>query len=152
VLAEAKGGTPDVILIATGSEVQLAVEARETLEAEGISARVVSMPCLEWFNAQDESYRDSVLPRSVRARVSVEAGVAQSWTGIVGDAGRSISLEHFGASADYKTLYRKFGITADAVVAAAKDSLESAASDPLAPNGTAAMPSGTRATETGDQL
>jgi transketolase len=152
VLAEAKNGTPDVILIATGSEVQLAVEARETLEAEGISARVVSMPCLEWFNAQDESYRDSVLPRSVRARVSVEAGIAQSWTGIVGDAGRSISLEHFGASADYKTLYRKFGITADAVVAAAKDSLESAASDPLAPNGTAAMPSGTRATETGDQL
>ena len=151
VLAEAKNGAPDVILIGTGSEVQLAVEAREALEAEGISARVVSMPCLEWFNAQDASYRDSVLPRTVRARVSVEAGVSQSWHGIVGDAGRSVSLEHFGASADYKTLYREFGITADAVAAAAKDSLEAVASDPLAPNGTAAMPSGRRATETGDQ-
>ena len=151
VLAEAKNGAPDVILIGTGSEVQLAVEAREALEAEGISARVVSMPCLEWFNAQDASYRDSVLPRTVRARVSVEAGVSQSWHGIVGDAGRSVSLEHFGASADYKTLYREFGITAAAVAAAAKDSLEAVASDPLAPNGTAAMPSGRRATETGDQ-
>ncbi|MHA7238808.1 transketolase [Arthrobacter sp. TMS1-12-1] len=151
VLAEAANGSPDVILIGTGSEVQLAVEARTALEAQGISARVVSMPCLEWFNAQDASYRESVLPRTVRARVSVEAGVAQSWQGIVGDAGRSVSLEHFGASADYKTLYREFGITADAVVAAAKDSLEAVAADPLAPNGTAAMPSGHRATETGDQ-
>lgn len=150
VLAEARNGSPDVILIGTGSEVQLAVEAREALEAEGVSARVVSMPCLEWFNAQDASYRDSVLPRTVRARVSVEAGVSQSWHGIIGDAGRSVSLEHFGASADYKTLYREFGITADAVVAAAKDSLEAVAADPLAPNGTAAMPSGHRATETGD--
>ena len=151
VLAEARNGTPDVILIGTGSEVQLAVEARETLEAEGISARVVSMPSLEWFNAQDASYRNSVLPRTVRARVSVEAGVSQSWHGIVGDAGRSVSLEHFGASAGYKTLYREFGITADAVVTAAKDSLAAVASDPLAPNGTAAMPSGHRATETGDR-
>ena len=151
VLAEAKNGTPDVILIGTGSEVQLAVEAREALQAEGIAVRVVSMPCLEWFNAQDESYRDSVLPRTVRARVSVEAGVSQSWHGIVGDAGRSVSLEHFGASADYKTLYREFGITADAVAAAARESLEAAASAPLAPNGTAAIPSGRRATETGDQ-
>jgi transketolase len=151
VLAEAKNGTPDVILIGTGSEVQLAVDAREQLEAQGISARVVSMPCLEWFNAQDASYRDSVLPRTVRARVSVEAGVSQSWQGVVGDAGRSVALEHFGASADYKTLYREFGITTDAVVAAAKDSLEAAGADPLAPNGTAAMPSGHQATETGDQ-
>ncbi|WP_422391820.1 transketolase [Arthrobacter sp. N1] len=151
VLAEAKGGAPDVILIGTGSEVQLAVEAREQLESQGISARVVSMPCLEWFNAQDAAYRDSVLPRTVRARVSVEAGVSQSWHGIVGDAGRSVSLEHFGASADYKTLYREFGITSDAVVAAAKDSLEAVAADPLAPNGTAAMASGHQSTETGDQ-
>ncbi|RJT76515.1 transketolase [Arthrobacter cheniae] len=152
VLAEASTDTPDVILIGTGSEVQLAVEARETLEAQGISARVVSMPCLEWFNAQDAAYRNSVLPRTVRARVSVEAGVSQSWQGIVGDAGRSVSLEHFGASADYKTLYREFGITADAVVQAAKDSIEATTTDPLAPNGTPAMASGHQATETGDQL
>ncbi|TYC99290.1 transketolase [Arthrobacter echini] len=151
VLAEAKNGSPDVILIGTGSEVQLAVEAREALEADGISARVVSMPCLEWFNAQDASYRESVLPRSVRARVSVEAGVSQSWHGIVGDAGRHVSLEHYGASADYKTLFREFGITSEAVAAAARDSIEAAGSDPLAPNGTAAMPSGPRSTETGDQ-
>ncbi|MBG6225968.1 transketolase [Arthrobacter sp. CAN_A2] len=151
VLAEATDGSPDVILVGTGSEVQLAVEARTALEAQGISARVVSMPCLEWFNAQDAGYRESVLPRTVRARVSVEAGVAQSWHGIVGDAGRIVSLEHFGASADYKTLYREFGITAEAVVAAAKDSLEAVAADPLAPNGSPALPSGHRATETGDQ-
>jgi len=151
VLAEAGNGSPDVILIGTGSEVQLAVDARKALEAQGIAARVVSMPCLEWFNAQDAAYRDSVLPRTVRARVSVEAGVSQSWHGIVGDAGRSVSLEHFGASADYKTLYREFGITADAVVAAAQDSLGAVASDPLAPNGTPAMPSGHQGTETGDQ-
>ncbi|WP_298252554.1 transketolase [uncultured Arthrobacter sp.] len=151
VLAEAKNGSPEVILIGTGSEVQLAVDAREALEADGISTRVVSMPCLEWFNAQDASYRESVLPRSVRARVSVEAGVSQSWHGIVGDAGRHVSLEHYGASADYKTLFREFGITSEAVAAAARDSIEAAGSDPLAPNGTAAMPSGQRATETGDQ-
>ena len=151
VLAEAKNGLPDVILIGTGSEVQLAVEARQMLEAEGIPTRVVSMPCLEWFNAQDESYRETVLPRAVRARVSVEAGVSQGWHGLVGDAGRSVALEHFGASADYKTLYREFGITAEAVVAAARESRKAVASAPLAPNGTAAMPSGHRSTETGDQ-
>ncbi|MBO0897360.1 transketolase [Arthrobacter sunyaminii] len=151
ILAEAKNGLPDVILIGTGSEVQLAVEAREGLEAEGISTRVVSMPCLEWFNAQDLSYRDAVLPRTVRARVSVEAGVSQGWHGVVGDAGRSVALEHFGASADYQTLYRQFGLTADAVVAAARDSLAAVAAEPLAPNGTPAMPSGHRGTETGDQ-
>ncbi len=151
VLAEAKGGTPDVILLGTGSEVQLAVKARGILEAEGIAARVVSVPCLEWFNAQDQAYRESVLPRSVRARVSVEAGVAQSWHGLVGDAGRTVSLEHFGASADYKTLFREFGITAEAVVAAARDSLSAAAAAPLAPNGTPAMGSGAQSTETGDQ-
>ncbi|WP_244296461.1 transketolase [Paenarthrobacter nitroguajacolicus] len=127
VLAEASkdGETVDaqVILIGTGSEVQLAVQAREALQAEGIAARVVSMPCVEWFNKQDEAYRESVLPASVKARVSVEAGLALGWREFVGDAGRSISLEHFGASADYKRLFNEFGITAEAVEAAAKDSL-----------------------------
>jgi transketolase len=127
VLAEAsKGGeTVDaqVILIGTGSEVQLAVAAREALQTEGIATRVVSMPCVEWFNKQDEAYRESVLPSDVKARVSVEAGLAQGWREFVGDAGRSISLEHFGASADYKRLFTEFGITAEAVAAAAKDSL-----------------------------
>ncbi|SIT76304.1 transketolase [Microbacterium sp. RU33B] len=124
VLAEAPGGTPDVILIATGSEVQLAVAARETLAAEGVNARVVSAPSLEWFDEQDAAYRESVLPKAVKARVSVEAGLALTWRGIVGDTGRSVSIEHFGASADYKTLFEKFGITADAVVEAARESLK----------------------------
>ncbi len=118
------GGTPDVILIATGSEVQLAVAARETLAAEGVQARVVSAPSLEWFAEQDAAYRESVLPKAVTARVSVEAGVALTWRGIVGDTGRSVSIDHFGASADYKTLFEKFGITADAVVEAARESIE----------------------------
>ncbi len=126
VLLEASNGTPDVILIATGSEVQLAVAARETLEAEGVATRVVSAPSLEWFAEQDEAYRESVLPSAVKARVSVEAGLALSWHKIVGDAGRSVSLEHYGASADYQTLFEKFGITAEAVVAAARESLEAA--------------------------
>jgi len=126
VLAEAANGSPDVILIGTGSEVQLAVQARETLAAEGIHARVVSAPSLEWFAEQDEAYRESVLPASVKARVSVEAGSALSWHGIVGDAGRSVAIEHFGASADYKTLFQKFGITVEAVVEAARDSIAAA--------------------------
>jgi transketolase len=151
VLAEARNGKPEVILMGTGSEVQLAVQAREILEAEGVAARVVSVPSLEWFNSQDEAYRESVFPRSLRARVSVEAGVAQSWQGLLGDAGRAVSLEHYGASADYKTLYREFGITAEAVAAAARESIAAASAAPLAPNGTAAMPSGAIATETGDQ-
>jgi transketolase len=124
VLAEAPGGTPDVILIATGSEVQLAVAARETLAAEGVNARVVSAPSLEWFDEQDAAYRESVLPASVPARVSVEAGIAMPWRHIVGDRGRSVSIEHFGASADYKTLFEKFGVTADAVVEAARETLK----------------------------
>lgn len=124
VLAEAPNGTPDVILIATGSEVQLAVAARETLAAEGVNARVVSAPSLEWFAEQDEAYRESVLPSSVTARVSVEAGSALTWRGIVGDRGRSVAIDHFGASADYKTLFEKFGITAEAVVAAAHETLK----------------------------
>jgi transketolase len=126
VLVEASGGNPEVILIATGSEVSLAVAARETLESQGTPTRVVSMPCREWFEAQDDGYRDEVLPPLVRARVSVEAAVALGWRDFVGDAGRSVSLEHFGASADYKTLYQEFGITAEAVVAAAKESMQAA--------------------------
>ncbi|MFG1623674.1 transketolase [Kribbella sp. NPDC049227] len=120
-------GTPDVVLIATGSELQLAVEARETLAGEGVKARVVSMVSREWFDEQDDAYRESVIPAGVRARVSVEAGIAQSWHDIVGDAGRSVSLEHYGASAAYQTLYDEFGITAGAVVQAAKDSIAAAA-------------------------
>lgn len=131
VLIEAEGGTPDVILVGTGSEVQLAVQAREQLEAEGIHARVVSMPCREWFSTQDRAYREEVLPPTVRARVSVEAAVGQGWREVVGDAGRLVSLEHYGASADYQTLYREFGITADAVAAAARDSIEDAAGAPI---------------------
>jgi len=123
VLAEAFTGTPDVILIGTGSEVQLAVDAREQLKADGIHARVVSAPSLEWFEEQSAEYRESVLPAGVTARVSVEAGLALTWRGYVGDRGRSVSIEHFGASADYQTLFREFGITAEAVVAAAKESI-----------------------------
>ncbi|MUN37780.1 transketolase [Actinomadura sp. NEAU-AAG5] len=123
VLVDAEGGRPEVIIIATGSEVQLALEAREALQAEGTPTRVVSMPCVEWFEEQTDAYRQEVLPPGVRARVSVEAGIALGWRGYVGDAGESVSLEHFGASADYKTLYLQFGITAERVVAAAKASL-----------------------------
>ncbi|CAN5194847.1 transketolase [soil metagenome] len=123
VLAEAPNGTPDVIFIATGSEVQIAVEAREVLKGEGINARVVSAPSLEWFEEQDAEYRESVLPSSVKARVSIEAGIDLTWKSYVGDAGRSVSIEHFGASADYKTLFREFGMTTEHAVAAAKDSL-----------------------------
>ncbi|MFJ4680006.1 MULTISPECIES: transketolase [unclassified Kitasatospora] len=123
VLAEAAGGVPKVILIGTGSEVQIAVAAREVLEAEGVPTRVVSLPSVEWFREQDQSYQDSVLPPDVKARVSVEAGIAQGWRELVGDAGRIVSLEHFGASADYKVLYEEFGLTAEAVTTAARASL-----------------------------
>ncbi|MGC7101158.1 transketolase [Amycolatopsis lurida] len=126
VLAEASGATPDVVLIATGSEVQLAVEARKKLEADGVSTRVVSMPCVEWFEAQNQAYRESVIPSGVKARVAVEAGVAQPWHKFVGDAGEIVSIEHFGASADFATLFREFGITAEAVVDAARRSLDTA--------------------------
>ncbi|KAA1417118.1 transketolase [Nocardioides humilatus] len=127
VLVEADGGEPDVILIGTGSEVQLAVQAREQLAAEGINARVVSMPSIEWFEQQTQAYRDQVLPPTVKARVSVEAGIRQGWREYVGDAGRSVSLEHYGASADFARIYQEFGITAEAVTQAAKDSIEAAA-------------------------
>ncbi|MGN2637302.1 transketolase [Nocardia takedensis] len=124
VLAESSTPTPQVILIATGSELQLAVAARTTLEEQGIGTRVVSMPCVEWFDAQDKAYRDEVLPPTVRARVTVEAGIGMPWYRFAGDAGEIVSIEHFGASADFKTLFREFGITADAVVAAAQRTLE----------------------------
>ncbi|EFL27009.1 transketolase [Streptomyces himastatinicus ATCC 53653] len=126
VLFEAEGGQPQVILIGTGSEVQLAVEAREQLQAAGVPTRVVSMPSIEWFEEQDKGYRDSVLPPSVKARVAVEAGIGLTWHRYVGEAGRIVSLEHFGASADYKVLYREFGLTTDAVVTAARESLDAA--------------------------
>ncbi|WP_264916373.1 transketolase family protein, partial [Mycobacterium kiyosense] len=118
---EEAGQEPDVILIATGSEVQLAVEAQKLLADKDIVARVVSMPCVEWFESQPDDYRDSVLPPSVSARVAVEAGVAQSWHKLVGDTGKIISIEHYGESADYKTLFREFGFTAEAVAAAAEE-------------------------------
>ena len=117
---------PEVILIATGSEVSLAVDAQAQLEAEGVPARVVSAPCLEWFDAQDEEYRESVLPSRVRARVSVEAGVQAPWHKYLGTAGRAISIEEFGASADAGTMFEKFGFTASAVVEAAKASISAA--------------------------
>ena len=123
VLAEAAGGQPEVILIGTGSEVQVALAARQALQQDGVAARVVSMPCVEWFAEQDDSYQEKVLPARVRARVSVEAGIALGWRGFVGDAGECVSLEHFGESADYQTLYEEFGITAEHVVTAAKASL-----------------------------
>ncbi|ATL82112.1 transketolase [Streptomyces malaysiensis subsp. malaysiensis] len=126
VLFEAEGGTPRVILIGTGSEVQLAVEARERLQAAGVPTRVVSMPSVEWFEEQDKGYRESVLPPSVKARVAVEAGIGLTWYRYVGEAGRIVSLEHFGASADYKVLFREFGLTAEAVVTAARESLDAA--------------------------
>ncbi|WP_314648208.1 transketolase [uncultured Microbacterium sp.] len=123
VLAEAPNGTPDVIIIATGSEVQLGIEARRLLADEGVQVRVVSAPSLEWFDEQDEAYRESVLPAAVTARVSVEAGSPLTWRGIVGDRGRSVGIDHFGASADYKTLFEKFGITTEAVIAAVHETI-----------------------------
>ncbi len=117
---------PDVILVATGSEVSLALAARTTLERGGTRTRVVSMPCREWFEQQPRSYQNKVLPPEVRARVSVEAGVSMGWHDLVGDAGRCVSLEHFGASADGARLFREFGFTPEAVVKAAKDSLKAA--------------------------
>ena len=124
VLAEAPGNI-DVIVLATGSEVQLALAAREQLAAEGIGVRVVSAPSLEWFAEQSEEYRQSVLPASVQARVSVEAGLALGWEKYLGVHGRSVSIEHFGASADYQTLFREFGITVENTVAAIRESLKS---------------------------
>ncbi|WP_326601733.1 transketolase [Streptomyces sp. NBC_01800] len=126
ILRDSSAETPDVILIATGSEVQLAVAAREQLEAEGVGTRVVSMPSVEWFEEQSAEYRASVLPASVKARVAVEAGIGLTWFRYVGDAGRIVSLEHFGASADAKTLFAEYGFTAESVASAARESLAAA--------------------------
>lgn len=127
VLLDAEGGDAQVVLIGTGSEVQLAVGAREQLQAAGVPTRVVSMPSVEWFEEQDQAYRDSVIPPSLKARVAVEAGSGLTWYRFVGDAGRIVSLEHFGASADAKVLFREFGFTAEAVAAAARESIDAAA-------------------------
>ena len=128
VLADSSAGVPQVVLIATGSELQMAVEARNILEGDGVATRVVSMPSQELFDAQDQAYRDQVIPPAVKARVAVEAGIAQPWYRFVGDAGEIISIEHYGASADYQTLFKEFGFTTDAVVSAARRSLEKASS------------------------
>ncbi len=127
VLAEAGTGRPEVILMGTGSEVRIAVAARARLEADGTPTRVVSIPCQEWFAEQDQAYRDEVLPPAVRARVSIEAAVAQGWREFVGDAGRVIALDRYGASAAHTVLYEQFGLTEDAVVAAAEASLRAVA-------------------------
>jgi transketolase len=123
VLADASNGQPEVIIIGTGSEVATCLTARERLEADGTPTRVVSMPCQEWFLAQDEAYREGVLPRGVKARVSVEAGIGMSWDRIVGDQGECVSIEHFGASAPYQVLFEQFGFTPDNVIAAARATL-----------------------------
>ncbi|MBT2430007.1 transketolase [Streptomyces sp. ISL-112] len=120
---EEDDATPDVIVIGTGSEVQIALAARALLACESVAVRVVSMPCREWFAAQPQDYQDQVLPPHVRARVSVEAAIGQGWRDVVGDAGRIVSLEHYGASADYQRLYTEFGITPEAVAQAARDSI-----------------------------
>jgi transketolase len=126
----------------TGSEVQIAVAAREALEADGVPTRVVSLPCVEWFSDQDESYRNEVLPPHVRARVSVEAAVPMGWREFVGDAGRIVGLNHYGASAAYGVLYEQFGLTQEAVVAAARESLQAAAADAAVPAGPGASHGG----------
>jgi transketolase len=142
VLADASNGSPEVILLGTGSEVQIAVAARERLEADGVPARVVSVPCVEWFADQDQAYKDEVLPPTVRARVSVEAGVPMGWREFVGDAGRIVGLTHYGASAAYTVLYEKFGLTDEAVVTAARESLAAARSGDAVPAGPVAATGG----------
>jgi transketolase len=142
ILAEASSGTPEVILMGTGSEVQIAVAAREALEADGIPTRVVSLPCVEWFADQDRAYREQVLPPTVRARVSVEAAVPMGWREFVGDAGRIVGINHYGASAAYTVLYEQFGLTQEAVVAAARESIQAASSEPTAPIGPGASAGG----------
>ena len=126
VLVEESKETPDVILLATGSEVQLAVAAAKELEAAGTATRVVSAPCLEWFDEQDDAYRESVLPSEVQARVSIEAGIAMPWHKYTGSFGRTISIEHYGASAPAGELFENFGFTTAAVVEAAQESLAAA--------------------------
>ncbi|GGV38446.1 transketolase [Kitasatospora herbaricolor] len=124
VLRDPAGGErPQVLLLATGSEVHLALAAQDLLAGEGVPSRVVSLPCLEWFEAQPRAYREEVLPPALTARVSVEAGVALGWRELVGPRGRIVSLDHYGASADHRRLYAEFGLTAEAVAAAARESL-----------------------------
>jgi len=123
ILKDASNGQPQVLIIATGSELQLAVTAQEQLEAAGTPTRVVSMPCQEWFEEQDEAYRQRVIPNGVKARVTVEAGIAMSWHKLLGDHGVAVSIEHYGASAPYQVLFEQFGFTPDKVVAAAHASL-----------------------------
>jgi transketolase len=115
---------PHVILIATGSEVAIALKAAEILQVENISARVVSAPCIEWFNQEDSAYRESILPSSVKARVSIEAGIAQGWRELIGDCGVAVSLEHFGASASASVLFKEFGFTPENVASAARESIK----------------------------
>ncbi|CAB5076153.1 unannotated protein [freshwater metagenome] len=119
ILKEASS-KPSAILIATGSEVSLAMSAQEILEAEGVPTRVVSAPCLEWFAEQSPDYRETVIPASVPTRVSIEAGIAMGWRDLVGDKGSSISIEHFGASASASVLFKEFGFTAQAIVSEVK--------------------------------
>jgi transketolase len=126
ILEEASSGLPEVILVATGSEVGLALQAREVLEADGTAVRVVSMPCIEWFHEQSEAYQQQVLPAEIKARVSIEAGVAQGWREVVGDSGEIVAIDHFGASAEGSVVFEQFGFTPDRVVAAARAALERA--------------------------
>ncbi|HET6356177.1 transketolase [Streptomyces sp.] len=130
ILAEAECTEPEAVLIATGSEVHIALDARRILQREGYAARVVSMPCLEWFKEQSRDYRDTVLPPDLRARVSVEAGTTLGWCGIVGEAGKAIGLEQFGASAPYQSLYRRHGLTAKRIAAAVRSSVARARRKP----------------------
>ena len=139
-------GTPEVILIGTGSEVQYAVDAQQQLAEQGTAARVVSMPCREWFDEQDQAYRDAVIPPDVKARVSVEAGVSQGWRDLVGDAGRIISINHYGASAPGDKLFDEFGFSAQTVVEAAQQSLEAATTPGEAAAPTHAAASGPKST------
>jgi len=124
ILKDAKNGKPDVILMASGSEVELIYKAADLLEAEGIKTRVVSMPCLDLFDDQDAAYKEAVLPRNVRARVAVEAATAYSWDRYIGLDGTTVCIDHFGASAPAGVLFKEFGFTVEHVVAAAKASLE----------------------------
>jgi transketolase len=126
ILEEGSTGLPEVVLIATGSEVSLALAAREELEAGGTSTRVVSMPCVEWFHEQPDSYQQQVLPPDIKARVSIEAAVPMGWREVVGDSGEIVAIDHFGASAEASVLFEQFGFTPDRVVAAARAALERA--------------------------
>jgi transketolase len=123
ILKDAKNGKPEVILMASGSEVELLYKAADLLEADGIKSRIVSMPCLDLFDDQDAAYKESVLPRSTRARVAVEAASAYSWDRYVGLDGETVCLDHYGASAPANILFKEFGFTPENVARAAKASI-----------------------------